>query len=482
MRLFRHVGAAFLSLLVLVVSAHAFADPVFKVGFGKRDVTPVKPLPMWGYGARHAALSVGVMDPLYAKATVIDVGTAKLALVGLDLGRSPTSKSMAVIREAVKKNSGVDTVMIVGSHTHSGPVIELLDEPGKGKGKFDDAVAYVKQLETGIIDAIAEAAAHTQDAKIGWDSAKVPMNRNRQAKKAPKVTDPELSVVRFDDTSGKPIALMVNFAGHPVTRDPADLRFSADYPGQMMNAVEAELKTNCFFMQGSAGDMSINPPQGVNGTEGFGKALSAEVLKINKEIVTAVPASPSIKAMEEDFAFTLRVDFTNPLTVMTFGQAFFPELATAFAGDLSDNKLRPHLTTVLLNGQLAPGRGVRRVLLPAFATPERAQPGRENAVLWILQRPSYVFPHDRSGGRRRLRGVTHSVVGRTRRSGDDDGPCFDRRLHDAGRLSKELTLVAVWGDTRRIAWLVRVGSARVLFFRFVHQPVGVEEILPRTVR
>jgi hypothetical protein len=29
---------------------------------------------MWGYGERHAALSTGVRDPLYAKAVVIVAG------------------------------------------------------------------------------------------------------------------------------------------------------------------------------------------------------------------------------------------------------------------------------------------------------------------------------------------------------------------------------------------------------------------------
>lgn len=344
---------ALTSFCVFLCTMQAIADPVFKVGFGKRDITPTKPMPMWGYGARHAALSVGVMDPLYAKAAVIDVGTSKLALVGLDLGRSPTVASMAVIRDGVKKGAGVDTVMIVGSHTHSGPVIELLDEPGKGKGTFDDAVAYVKQLEKGIIEAVTDAAAHTQDAKIGWGSEKVNMNRNRQAKVAPKVTDPELSVVRFDDLAGNPIALMVNYAAHPVMRDGRDMLFSADYPGQMMNAVESDLKTNCFFMEGSAGDMSVNPPEGVKGADAFGKALAAEVLKVNKDITTAAPEKPSIQAKDEDFAFTSRVDFTNPLTIAMFKQAFFPELAEASVAEIKDNQIRPHLTTVLLNGKLA---------------------------------------------------------------------------------------------------------------------------------
>ena len=69
---------------------------VFKAGAGKRDVTPKEPVPMWGYGARHAALSTGALDPLYASAVVIQAGEKKLAIVGLDLApaaRWPRSRS-----------------------------------------------------------------------------------------------------------------------------------------------------------------------------------------------------------------------------------------------------------------------------------------------------------------------------------------------------------------------------------------------------
>jgi hypothetical protein len=56
-------------------------------GAGRRDITPREPVPMWGYGDRHDALSVGVLDPLYADALVIQAGGRKIAIVGLNLGR-----------------------------------------------------------------------------------------------------------------------------------------------------------------------------------------------------------------------------------------------------------------------------------------------------------------------------------------------------------------------------------------------------------
>ncbi|MDQ1258165.1 MAG: hypothetical protein QG656_2774, partial [Candidatus Hydrogenedentes bacterium] len=149
---------------VLVLSCLWLAAPgfaaQFKVGYAECDISPEKPMPMWGYGARHALLSEGVRDRLMARAAVIDVGDTKLAIVGMDIGRAPTRWMMPRILEAIKTTSGVNYAMIAGSHTHHGPVIELQDKEGKGKGKFDDAVAYSNELEKKLIDVINAAAAN----------------------------------------------------------------------------------------------------------------------------------------------------------------------------------------------------------------------------------------------------------------------------------------------------------------------------------
>lgn len=338
--------------LTSLLSLPAVAE-TFKAGFAKADITPTAPMPMWGYGARHDALSQGVRDPLFAKAVVIEAGDQKLALVGLDLGRSPDAAMMDRIRAAVKATSGVTFVMLSGSHTHHGPVLELQDQEGMGKGKFDDAVAYVKTLEEKLIAVINEAASHTQDARIGWGSAMVDRNRNRHKKFDPKPTDPELSVIRFDDLSGKPIALIINFSAHPTMLPGEDLRFSAEWPGQMMYTVEAGLGTNAAFLQGAAGDMSPKPTEETKDIESFGKAIGGEVIQIAQSIETKVPEKPSIQGMEEDFHFKTRIPLDNPVTKGLLSTAFFPELAEAAVVEMKGDQITPHLTTILINQELA---------------------------------------------------------------------------------------------------------------------------------
>jgi neutral ceramidase len=326
----------------------------FRVGFAKQEITPTKATPMWGYGARHAALSVGIRDPLYAKAVVIDVGDEKLAIVSLDLGRSPTEPMMSRIREAIKTTSGIALIMMSGSHTHHGPVIELLDEPGKGQGVFDDAIAYTSELETKIIAAINAAAADIKDAKIGWGTKQVAMNRNRHSKIEPKPVDREMGVIRLDDLSGKPIAIVVNYAAHPTMLDAADLRFSAEWPGALMTAVEEQLDSNCLFMQGASGDLSAMADEQTRGIEAFGKAMAVHVTEVAESITSEVPARPRLKGVENTFEFTTRLSFANPVTPLMFSAAFFPELANAsMSEDLLKNTIHPHLTTVIINQELA---------------------------------------------------------------------------------------------------------------------------------
>ena len=286
----------------ILASALALASPTavtataadiapFSVGAANKDITPPAGVPMWGYGARHDMLSQGTLDPLMAKAIVIAAGDDKVALVGIDLGRGPTEAMMKTIREEIAAKAGIRHVMITGSHTHHGPVIELIDEPGLGKGKFDVAVAYSQKLPGLLVEAILDADKNTKPARIGVATESVTLNRNRHTKHAPKVTDPMLAVIRFDDLEGKPIAVLVNFAAHPVMTKEGVLKYSADYPGFLKNKVEAELGTKCVFMQGASGDMSPNPNPGAWEPKSFGETVAGHVIALARSVKTEVPGA-----------------------------------------------------------------------------------------------------------------------------------------------------------------------------------------------
>jgi hypothetical protein len=291
-----------------------------------------------------------VLEPLMAKALVIEADGKRLAIVGTDIGRGPTAAMMKQIRKEVADKAQVDTVLISGSHSHHGPVIELTDEDDFGKGKYDDTVAYVKRLPQLLIEAIVDAAADPQPARMGIATKNLELNRNRHTKRTPKPTDPMLAVMRFDSADGKPLAILVNYAAHPVTLPGELLKFSPDYPGHLKNRVESALGTHCVFMQGAAGDMS--PNRGDLDTKGYGEVLGDHAVSLAQSIETKVPEKPSIKAKVDEFQFSSRVDFNNRILIAAFQRAFFPELVNNFAREFRDG-IRPEMTTVLLNGEVA---------------------------------------------------------------------------------------------------------------------------------
>ncbi|HKW96577.1 MAG TPA: neutral/alkaline non-lysosomal ceramidase N-terminal domain-containing protein [Bryobacteraceae bacterium] len=328
------------------------ASSQLRVGAARRDITPREPVPMWGYGARHDALSSGVLDPLHAEALVIDAGGNKLAIVGLDLGRSPAEHSLQEIRRRIRDQAGIQYSFIAGSHTHHGPVLELSDEEGKGKGRFDAALRYYKQLEDSIASAIVEANNKLQPARLGTGVVQLEgFNRNRHTKLEPKPVDPDVAIMRFDDPSGKPIAILVNFAAHPTTIPASTVKFSADYVGAMKNWVAKETGASVIFMQGAAGDLSVNQGQH-HGYQEFGEALGREVVKLTSATNTDEVSKPSLEVREERFQFASRTDFKNPLVIGMFQKAFFPELIPNYLDEYAEG-IRPRLTVALLDGDIA---------------------------------------------------------------------------------------------------------------------------------
>ena len=344
------IASLLLLCLFTIAPAHAAA---LEVGAASRDITPTEPVPMWGYGGRHAALSQGALDPLLAKAIVIRVGDEKLAIVGLDLGRSPNEQSLVAIRERIAKEAGVRHSLIAGSHTHHGPVLELTDRPGRGKEKFDAAVRYNRKLEDDLVAVIVEAEKNCAPAAMAVGSVQLEgFNRNRHSKLDP-VVDRELTVMRFDDVaSGKPKAVLVNFAAHPTSVDAAGLRFSSDFVGALRTTIEAELPgATAVFMQGASGDLSTD--RRGKDHSAYGKALGTEALKLARSLEPAAPANPALKSREEVFKFPARINVNDPATRVMYSVAFFPELVANYFDDYAGNVVRPRLTVVTLGQDVA---------------------------------------------------------------------------------------------------------------------------------
>ncbi|NBP79827.1 hypothetical protein EBU58_03745, partial [bacterium] len=191
---------------------------------------------------------------------MIAVGDSKLAIVGLDLGRSPAEAELQQIRGAILEKAGIEHSLIAGSHTHHGPVVELSDEPGKGQGRYDAAVRYAGFLAEQIEKVILEADRNLVPATVAAGSVEIEgFNRNRHSKLQPVPVDRRLGLLRIDAAeSGEPLAVVVNFTAHPTSIPDDTMTFSADYIGSLRKTIEGTLGGTAIFMQGASGDLSTD--------------------------------------------------------------------------------------------------------------------------------------------------------------------------------------------------------------------------------
>jgi hypothetical protein len=346
----------------------------FKAGVSKVDITPPPGLPMYGYMDR-TQLSTGTLDPLYARILVIEVEGKRLALITLDLGRTFGPASLARLRKQLAQGSGISYLLITASHTHSGP--NILDEYPSNQ---------TPAWETADLDRIAkgveEARQREVEAQLGTGFGSVYIGHNRRRvnpdgtvtmfwqnpNKVPtSPLDPTVSVLRVDTTDGKPLAILVNYACHPVVFGPDNLEYSADYVGVMARTVEQSVgdatggRPLCLFLQGGDGD--INPyyegtPRSAGGIEKrdwTGEQLGAEAARVAKTIHTEPVQAPSLQFAEDTLTFAVRWDaqkFRHGM-LATYGPKVYEDHAELLNSDSPPRELALAVTTILLNRKIA---------------------------------------------------------------------------------------------------------------------------------
>jgi hypothetical protein len=224
--------------------------------------------------------------------------------------------------------------------------------------------------------AIAEAADGLQPARIGVGTGAVYIGHNRlrvnpdgtvswfernptRIPTAP--VDPTVTVLRIDRADGMPLAVLTNYACHPVVFGADNLRYSADFPGVMNRVVERELggHAQSFFLQGAPGD--INPYYAVTPIEQdaagrrdwTGERLGQEAARVAKEIHTRAPdasgGSPSIDFAESTITVRLRWDigkfraallkFLGPDGMEIYGARIVPEIQLQMTTVLIDRDI-----------------------------------------------------------------------------------------------------------------------------------------------
>ncbi len=263
-----------------------------------------------------------IHDPLYAKALVLDDGATKVALIAMDviaIGMIGEVKDdfLPKLRSRIQKELKIPgrNVLVNASHTHP-----------PGRLLCDD-----REQVNRTFDAVRRAAQNMTDVKVGWGRGhedRFTMNRSlrlkngkawtiRHANPCPPdeevaavgPTDTEIGILRIDRTDGRPLAVVYNFACHPLFGD-ARGSITANFPGFASRVIEENLGHGAMalFLQGAGGDMidvrfkDFTRPRD---TEPLGMMLGQSTLKALRKIRTK---DVKLKVISETIQLPRRTD------------------------------------------------------------------------------------------------------------------------------------------------------------------------------
>ena len=287
------VRAAVLGALLLVATP-ALADPL-RAGAAKVDITPTDLTALNPMGGGTFA---GVHDPIFARALYLESGASRAAIVSTDLIEVG---DMTALRERIAREIGVPFagVMITATHDHSAPRIGevspgALAHPGGVESRAYTAIVYDR-----IVAALKEAKASARPARYGVARGHVDVNVNRDAYSAKGwslgfnpdgPSDKTLWAARFEDLSGKPIAVLFNYAVHNVVTLGVN-QVSGDLSGVAQAYVEAGLGEGAvaLWTMGPGGDQNprvfpmakpADPAPAYRAAEAQGVMVGAEVLRV----------------------------------------------------------------------------------------------------------------------------------------------------------------------------------------------------------
>lgn len=263
--------------------------------------------------------TVPVNDPCFAKALVLKNGGTTAVVITLDavavggIGRIGNG-FMATVRGGLRElGIAPENVVVNASHCHGivrGDLEPLVIQAVK------EAVRNLMPVKAGSGGGYETRISENRRLKMK-DGSMVDMRRAYSMPRDEDVAsvgpiDPQVAVLRLDRMDGTPLAVLYQFACHPIMNPPSK-GCSADYPGFASKVIEDALGGGAmaFFIQGCGGD--INPVRYKEvsrpaDAEPLGTMLGATVLASVRKIETQ--AGAPLKVSNETIALPRAADYT----------------------------------------------------------------------------------------------------------------------------------------------------------------------------
>jgi hypothetical protein len=290
------------SALILMMSAEGVLPPDQQdvlIGAARIDITPVDSIRLNGYQVRSAP-SRGVAQRLWAKALAIGSDEQKAAvLVSVDnLGVSAAIVDEVATRVKARTGLARERLTLGSSHTHSAPCLtgvapNIFGKPisAEDQAKID---AYTRELITKLEQVILAALAARQPGRLAWARGNVGFAVNRRRPPGGPV-DHSQPVIKATGKDGSIRAVVVNYACHCTTIDPAINTVSGDWAGYAQEAIEAD-HPGCVAMTliGCGGDANPINRQIAGMAATHGRSIADEVNRLLRGPWTELPDTPQI--------------------------------------------------------------------------------------------------------------------------------------------------------------------------------------------
>lgn len=258
-----------------------------KAGFAETDITP--PLGIRKIGWTHELFADAILDPLLARAAIIESGEARVAYVQLDTIGIMRPQTID-IRRRIEERYGFPggSVMLAGTHNHAGPDVRE-DE------------AYIETLTSKVVEMFGRAIENLKKAELGFGSVfewEVSYNRRVAMRDGTTKTqhsfakdpnclyiegpiDPEVAVLAARGKDGRLLGVIVNFALH-VTQHGGTGEITAGFPGVLANVMKDRGCPVTLFLNGAAGNIHAGDVRGTKPEktiEETGTILADDVVK-----------------------------------------------------------------------------------------------------------------------------------------------------------------------------------------------------------
>jgi hypothetical protein len=242
----------FAAFVLASACVNGTSAPILEVGLAKRDITPEGPIWLAGYAARKKP-SEKVDSPLLVEAIAFRGSPAScVVLVALDNCEVSHAFTAPVLRQLEEKHDlGPGHVIIVSSHTHSGPVVQGPLLPMYPLSPEDRAAveAYGHRLQEQLLNVVSDALADLQPAILEHGVGRTTFATNRRVYDGDKIgggenldgpVDWDVPVLRIKGTNNMTRAILFGYACHGTSIHGDDFYVvSGDYMAYARQQLEA---------------------------------------------------------------------------------------------------------------------------------------------------------------------------------------------------------------------------------------------------